>query len=89
MNQTWYYTSQYSYNVRPVSVVRSTHCFVWIDNGDGSSRKEYKDGVFSYWPTKAEALDHLKQRATRKIEQARAEIGRLEKALAEIEEQSK
>ena len=81
----WWKTSKYSWAIKSVKVEKATEICVWMKRWEGSTKaskttkhNQYED----YWPTHEEAVEHLRNRATKGIEAAEIKIKEMQAALA-------
>ena len=83
---TWYKASRYSYAVEEVEVVRETeHCIWTAATKYSRERKTNKHGDWGdHYRTGKEALDALRERATKRLAAVEAEAVKLRQVLADM-----
>lgn len=85
---TWFeaYPRSYGAKVSPIEVERSTDKCVWID---GRRTNRMTSDWRCYFPTAAEAWDHVEQRAEARVEQAKKDLQYYRSELGKVQSERK
>lgn len=82
----WFRTSKYGFDITEVTVLRSTEKSVWMPCKRWRKTEERADrhsGYFDFWPSRAEAVEHLRKKAEKKIDAAERTISECREFLSQ------